>query len=355
MNKFVYIKNWWTEIDKVNLILILLLSLIGIILSFSLNDSYLFFNKHLVFSITGMFIMIFLSFFDVKFIRRLSLISIIFFILILIAVLFVDYEIKGSKRWFKLYSLSIQPSEFIKPFFFVLSAWCITQGINRRNLYLIALVTFFIIICSLIILQPDFGMTFLISITFFCQLFVAGLSLFLIIIAGVSLIAFSIFSFYFFDHVQQRVNTFFNPTADTYQIDLSLKAFKSGGLLGKGPGQGILKERIPDANTDFIFAVAGEELGFIFCSIIVLLILFLIIRFLLKLLRMKDPFKIIATVGLTCSFGLQSLFNIFSSLDLIPTKGMTLPLISYGGSSMISSAILFGFLLSLTKKANEER
>ena len=138
----------------------------------------------------------------------------------------------------------------------------------------------------------------------------------------------------------------------SWMLDYSLKAFKNGGWFGKGPGQGILKEKIPDANTDFIFAVAGEELGFIFCSIIILLILTIIIRLLLKLLKMQDPYIIISIVGLTCCFGLQSLINIFSSLSIIPTKGMTLPYISYGGSSMISSSILFGFLLAFTKNKN---
>ena len=197
-------------------------------------------------------------------------------------------------------------------------------------------------------------MTFLIAITFFCQLFIAGLSMILIIFALVSLLILSAFSYYYFEHIQKRIDAFINPTADTYQIDLSLKAFKSGGLFGKGPGQGILKERLPDANTDFIFAVAGEELGFVFCSLIVLLILIIVIRFLLKLLKMTNPFEIIAVVGLTCSFGLQSLFNIFSSLALVPTKGMTLPLVSYGGSSLISSALLFGYLLSLTRQRYEK-
>ena len=139
---------------------------------------------------------------------------------------------------------------------------------------------------------------------------------------------------------------------DTYQIDLSIKAFQSGGILGKGPGQGILKERIPDANTDFIFAVAGEELGFVFCLIIILIILSIIIRTLIYVLKIQEPYKIIAISGLICSFGLQSLINIFSSIGLIPTKGMTLPFVSYGGSSMISISVLFGFLLSLTNKNN---
>jgi len=269
--------------------------------------------------------------------------------------LFFEYEINGSKRWLNLYGFSFQPSEFIKPFFFLLSAWFISQGISGRNSYLMVLLISFVTICGLIILQPDFGMTFLIAITFFCQLFVAGLSMVLIIFALLSLLILSAFSYYYFDHIQKRVDAFINPAADTYQIDLSLKAFKSGGLFGKGPGQGILKERIPDAHTDFIFAVAGEELGFVFCSLIILLILVIIVRFLLKLLKMRTPFEIIAVVGLTCSFGLQSLFNIFSSLAIIPTKGMTLPFVSYGGSSMISSAVLFGYLLSLTRQRYEEK
>ena len=134
---------------------------------------------------------------------------------------------------------------------------------------------------------------------------------------------------------------------------MSLKAFKNGGLFGKGPGQGILKEKIPDANTDFIFAVAGEELGFIFCIIIIFIILSIIVRTLLHVLKLEEPYKIIAISGLICSFGLQCSINIFSSLGLIPTKGMTLPFVSYGGSSMISIALLFGFLLSLTNKKNE--
>ena len=193
-------------------------------------------------------------------------------------------------------------------------------------------------------------MTFLFVASFFCQLFIAGLSIILVIVAFLIIIALSLLSYYIFDHVQKRVNAFFDPSADTYQIDLSIEAFKSGGFFGKGLAQGILKEKIPDASTDFIFAVAGEELGFIFCGIIILLIFTLIIRYLLQLLKFKDPFVIIAIVGLICSFGLQSLINIFSSLGVIPTKGMTLPFISYGGSSMLSSAILFGFLLSLTKR-----
>ena len=349
MYKNIDIRRWWIEIDKINFYLLSTLLVIGLILSYSLSDSLDIFNKHLLFSLLAFILMIFFSFLEIKTLRRLSLFFLLVSVVILFIILFTDYEINGSKRWLIIYGFSLQPSEFIKPFYFILSAWLIIQGINGRTSYLFILVISFIIINGLIIMQPDFGMTFLISITFFCQLFIAGLSMFLVILALISLIILGLTSYYFFDHVKRRIDIFLDPLADTYQIDLSINAFKSGGLFGKGPGQGILKEKIPDANTDFIFAVAGEELGFIICSIIILLILVIIIRILLKLLKMNNPFLIISIMGLTCCFGLQSLINIFSSLSLIPTKGMTLPYISYGGSSMISSSILFGFLLSLTK------
>ena len=352
MNKIINLNLWWKEIDKINFILISILLFIGIVLSFSLNENLFIFNKHLLFSIIAFMIMIFLSSLDTKLLRRISLFFFIFCVIALFIILVLDYEIKGSKRWLKIYGFSLQPSEFIKPFYFMLTSWFIVKGINGRNSYLITLLISFIIVSALIILQPDFGMTFLIFLAFFCFFFIAGLSLYLVLCAILSLFILSFLSYYFFDHVQKRVDTFINPLADTYQIDLSIKAFKSGGFFGKGPGQGILKERIPDANTDFIFAVAGEELGFLFCSVIIILILFITTRFLLKLLKIKDPYLIIASVGLISCFGLQSLINILSSLSVIPTKGMTLPFISYGGSSMISSSILFGFLLSLTKNNN---
>ena len=272
----------------------------------------------------------------------------------MLLILFLDYEVKGAKRWLYLFNFSLQPSEIIKPIFVILTAWSISKSIEGKKFYLTLLFIFFFILLALILMQPDLGMTVLVSATFFCQLFVAGLSIFLVSLAIIFILGISIFSYFIFDHVQNRINSFLGGLggSDRHQIDLSLQAFKNGGLFGKGPGQGILKERIPDANTDFIFAVAGEELGFIFCSIIILLILTIIIRLLLKLLKMQDPFIIISIVGLTCCFGLQSLINIFSSLSIIPTKGMTLPYISYGGSSMISSSILFGFLLALTKNKN---
>ena len=349
-----YLSNWWSSVDRLNFILIISLGLTGLILSFSI-DEFFSINRHTIFFVLSLIFLFILSQFNNKNIRRVSLFAFILLLILIIIIFFLDYEVKGAKRWIQIFNFTLQPSEIIKPVFVILSAWCISKSIEDKKFYLPILFIFFFLLLILIIMQPDLGMTVLISSTFFCQLFVAGLSLFLVFLAFLFIVFISIFSYFIFDHVQSRINSFLGGISgsDTYQIDLSIKAFQNGGLLGKGPGQGILKERIPDANTDFIFAVAGEELGLIFCLVIILIILSIIVRTLINVLKVEDTYKIIAISGLICSFGLQCLINIFSSLGLIPTKGMTLPFVSYGGSSMISVSILFGFLLSLTNKKNE--
>ena len=349
----ILIKKWWKSIDQFNFIIIISLLIIGILLSFSINDSDLFIQKHLLYALFSIIIFLYLSFLQPKTIRRLALLGLIVTTFLMILVLLMNYEVNGAKRWIKISNLSLQPSEFLKPFFLIVSAWFLSKGIEGQKVALYIVFTSFLFLTVLLILQPDFGMTMLFAITFFCQLFIAGLSIILIIIAIILLILLSLFSYFTFDHVKIRIHMFLD-SSESFQISKSLSAFKSGGLFGKGPGQGVLKELLPEAHTDFIFAVAGEELGFVVCCVIVFLFLILIIRTLLKLLVINNSYIIIALIGLTCSFGLQALINILCALDLIPTTGMTLPFISYGGSSMLATAILFGFLLSLTKKKTNE-
>ena len=347
------IKIFWNSIDRLNFILIFILGLLGVLLSFSVNQNFLFINRHTVFFILGILIILFLSQQNNKNIRRIALFGFIVLIILLLSLYFFEYEVKGSKRWLRLLSFSFQPSEVVKPFFIILTSWGISQSIKGKKYFLLITFVSFLVLILLVLLQPDLGMTILIATTFFCQLFIAGLPM-MLVVYGLSLIlSLSALSYFFLDHVKNRIDSFLG-NADTYQIDLSLMAFKSGGIFGKGPGQGDLKEKIPDANTDFIFAVAGEELGLIFCLIILIIILSIVIKTLLKVLKVDNPYKIIAISGLICSFGLQSLINIFSALGMIPTKGMTLPFVSYGGSSMLATSILFGFLLSLTNINNEE-
>jgi len=347
------IKVFWDSIDRINFILIFILGLLGVLLSFSVNQNFLFINRHTLFFIIGMLIILFLSLQNNKNIRRISLFGFLFLMILLLSLYFFDYEVKGSKRWLRILSFSFQPSEVVKPFFIILTSWGISQSIIGKKYFLLITFLSFLTLILLVLMQPDLGMTILIASTFFCQLFIAGLPMMLVLYGLALIISLSILSYFFLDHVKNRIDSFLG-NADTYQIDLSLMAFKSGGIFGKGPGQGDLKAKIPDANTDFIFAVAGEELGLIFCLIILIIILSIVIKTLLKVLRVNNPYKIIAISGLICSFGLQSLINILSSLGMIPTKGMTLPFVSYGGSSMLATSILFGFLLSLTNKNNEE-
>jgi len=347
------IKIFWNSIDRLNFILIFILGLLGVLLSFTVNQNFLFINRHTVFFILGMLIILFLSQQNNKNIRRIALFGFIILIILLLSLYFFEYEVKGSKRWLRILSFSFQPSEVVKPFFIILTSWGISQSIKGKKYFLLVTFVSFLALILLVLLQPDLGMTILIASTFFCQLFIAGLPMMLVLYGLALILSLSVLSYFFLDHVKNRIDSFLG-NADTYQIDLSLRAFKSGGIFGKGPGQGDLKEKIPDANTDFIFAVAGEELGLIFCLIILIIILSIVIKTLLKVLKVDNPYKIIAISGLICSFGLQSLINIFSALGMIPTKGMTLPFVSYGGSSMLATSILFGFLLSLTNINNEE-
>ena len=347
------IKTFLNSIDRLNFILIFILGLLGVLLSFTVNQSFLFINRHTVFFILGILIILFLSQQNNKNIRRIALFGFIILIILLLSLYFFEYEVKGSKRWLRILSFSFQPSEVVKPFFIILTSWGISQSVKGKKYFLLVTFVSFLTLILLVLLQPDLGMTILIASTFFCQLFIAGLPMMLVLYGLALILSLSVLSYFFLDHVKNRIDSFLG-NADTYQIDLSLRAFKSGGIFGKGPGQGDLKEKIPDANTDFIFAVAGEELGLIFCLIILIIILSIVIKTLLKVLKIDNPYKIIAISGLICSFGLQSLINIFSALGMIPTKGMTLPFVSYGGSSMLASSILFGFLLSLTNINNEE-
>ena len=347
------IKIFWNSIDRLNFILIFILGLLGVLLSFTVNQNFLFINRHTVFFIFGMLIILFLSQQNNKNIRRIALFGFIILTMLLLSLYFFEYEVKGSKRWLRILSFSFQPSEVVKPFFIILTSWGISQSIKGKKYFLLVTFVSFLALIFLVLLQPDLGMTILIASTFFCQLFIAGLPMMLVLYGLALILSLSVLSYFFLDHVKSRIDSFLG-NADTYQIDLSLSAFKSGGIFGKGPGQGDLKEKIPDANTDFIFAVAGEELGLIFCLIILIIILSIVIKTLIKVLKVDNPYKIIAISGLICSFGLQSLINIFSALGMIPTKGMTLPFVSYGGSSMLATSILFGFLLSLTNINNEE-
>ncbi len=266
--------------------------------------------------------------------------------------LFTGTEIKGAQRWLSILGFSLQPSEFIKPAFIIVAAWVMALQKTKEGTpgNLIAAGLYFLVII-LLLLQPDLGMTFIVTCALAAQVFLAGFPFRLLIAFGAAGIAGLIAAYFSLDHVRSRIDRFIDPASgDTFQVDKSLEAFRSGGLLGTGPGQGTVKLSLPDAHADFIFSVAGEEFGLWFVLVIMLVFGFIILRGFNRLMDSDDIFTLLATGGLLTMFGLQALVHMGSSLHLLPAKGMTLPFISYGGSSLLSMGYAMGSVLALTRR-----
>ena len=356
------ISSWWSSLDKVTLFLVIWLMIIGSIMSASASlavaerikasSNMFFIKKQLLYLFCSISIMILISFLNEEQIKKTILILTFLFVLMLIAVLIFGTPIKGSKRWLNLWIISLQPSEFIKPLFAVTSAIFLSKTFLDENypgfVYSLSL---YILIVSLLILEPDFGMSVTLTIIWFSQIFIAGLPLFWIACIIILAVFALILTFLFIPHVAYRIDIFLKPNNETmnYQVTKSLEAYKNGGFLGKGLGDGSVKRLIPDAHTDFIFPVIAEELGVVGCIIIIIMFAILIFRNLRMILKFKDMFKILALSGLLAQITMQTIFNIGVSLNLFPTKGMTLPLISCGGSSSFATAILVGVILALNK------
>jgi cell division protein FtsW len=261
-------------------------------------------------------------------------------------------EIKGATRWISLGGFSLQPSEFLKPTFAVVTAWMLAaQHGPRRWPGNAVAVLLFAVVVGLLLKQPDLGMTFVVTATWFAQFFLAGLSLFRVAALGIAGAGGLVGAYFVFPHVAARVDGFLDRSSgDTYQIDRSLEAFQNGGLFGRGPGEGTVKLQLPDAHSDFVFAVAGEEFGMIACLLITALFAFVVLRSIARLMQENSQFVQLAGTGVLVGFGLQALINMASSLHLMPTKGMTLPFISYGGSSVLALAMAMGMLLALSRR-----
>jgi cell division protein FtsW len=269
------------------------------------------------------------------------------------ATLVIGVEIKGARRWLSLPGLgSLQPSEFLKPCFAVVTAWLIAEGkVNRRHGATALAIVLFFGIAALMKGQPDIGMLLVIAAVFFAQFFVAGLNAFVVGTIGAIGVAGAALAYTLFPHVQSRVHRFLDPASgDNFQVTVALEAFGHGGLLGRGPGEGRVKNVLPDAHADFVFAVAGEEFGLVVCLLILAIFAFVVVRGLIRLIGETDLFIVLASAGLLTQFGLQAFVNMASTLHLIPTKGMTLPFVSYGGSSVLAIALGMGMLLALTRR-----
>jgi cell division protein FtsW len=315
-------------------------------------STFHFVNRQALYLIPSALVLIAASCLTPRQVRRAALVIFLVSMALILVALVFGQEVKGSRRWI----LGIQPSEFLKPAFVILAAWAFSEGGKRRDVpaNLVALLLLPVAVIPLI-LQPDFGQTMLISLVWAALFFMAGLHWFWVVGIGGAGFGGVLLAYKFVPHVRARVLKFLDPGAgggivDTFQVDTATGSFLSGGWLGRGPGEGIVKRILPDAHTDFIFAVTGEEFGIVACLVIVSIFAFIVLRGLLLASRNEDPFCRFAAAGLVMLFGVQSAINMAVNLNLMPAKGMTLPFISYGGSSMISLALAMGFLIAVLRK-----
>lgn len=353
--------RWWWTIDRPMLAALLILMLVGVVMVAAASppvatriglNQYYFITHHLMVLAPAFLIMIGISLCDLRTLWRLATIILAVGLMMMIVVLATGMEIKGAQRWLQLPGFSLQPSEFVKPAFAVVCAWLISKQKDRPEFpgYWIAGGIFGINV-ALLLMQPDVGMSIITFAILCVQIFIAGLSLWIVFALGVAGVGAVGLGYVFLPHMQSRINRFFDPAHnDTFQIDKAMDAFRHGGLFGTGPGQGTVKLTIPDAHADFIFAVGGEELGFVFLAFLLALYIFIILRALNRVMDSDNMFAILATGGLMMQFGLQAVVHIGSNLHLIPTKGMTLPFISYGGSSLLAMAVTMGMALALTRR-----
>ncbi len=354
------IGRWWWTVDRWTLIAIIMLIGFGILLIQAATpaiavryglDNFYFVKRHLVMLVPALGLLFGLSLLSPRQVLSVSIGLFAVFLPFLAATPFVGTEAKGATRWIEIFGFSFQPSEFIKPAFAIVAAWLFSRQCSRVGFPGLGLnLILFILIASSLLGQPDVGMTALVCAIWFGQYFLAGMPLALAGILPVVGMASLGVAYAVFPHFTSRVNRFFGHSGDTYQTDKALEAFTNGGLFGTGPGSGTVKMKLPDAHADFIFAVAGEELGMIGAMAIVLIFAFVLIRSIWRIKGENNLFILLAAAGLLIEFGLQTAINLGSNLHLIPAKGMTLPFISYGGSSLWSVAIEMGFLLALTKK-----
>ena len=358
-----FLINWARTLDRGLLWAILALIICGIILTFSASpsvadrvlhtkDSFHFVKKQLFFLAPSIVFMLWISMLSPKHIRRVSIVVFLIFLVLLFCTLIFGAEVKGATRWLSFKFFSIQPSEFIKPAFAVVCAWIFASGRLVKGFHGIPIAgAIYGLVITLLMLQPDFGMTFTVSAIWGAQLFLAGISFWWIaILSGLAVCGVTA-AYTFVPHVHSRIERFLFPdSGDSFQVDTSLQAFHNAGWFGLGPGEGIIKNKLPDAHTDFILAVAAEEYGFLMCLAIVVLFGFILCRGFYIMSKEKNLFNMLAVAGLLTQFGVQAFINMASTLHLVPTKGMTLPFISYGGSSLLSLALGFGIILSLTRR-----
>lgn len=355
------IAEWWWTVDKWTLFGLFCLMLIGGVLTLAASPAvamrihlppFHFVYRQMFFLVPTIATMIGVSLLNVRQVRRIAAIVFLVAFSLMVLTLFFGPEVKGAHRWLQIGPLAIQPSEFVKPSFIVLAAWMFAEAQRTPGFPGTAIaLSLYAMVVGVLAMQPDFGQLMLVTMVFGAIFFMAGLSWRWIgSLAAVALVG-AVVAYTLMPHVTSRVDRFVNPeSGDTYQIDRALDAFHTGGFFGRGPGEGEVKRILPDAHTDFIFAVAAEEYGVIAGLLIIGVFSFVVLRTLRRSMEEQDLFVQFASCGLIALFGLQALINMAVNVNLIPAKGMTLPFISYGGSSMIALALTMGMLLALTRR-----
>ncbi len=355
------IGRWWWTVDRWTLTALAAIALIGALMTLAASppvaerlglDTFHFVRRQFLFLLLALAVMLATSLLTSGSIRRLAAVVFAVTLVFMVAVLITGEEINGARRWLRLGTLSIQPSEFIKPAFAVVAAWMFAKRRQDEHFPGDAITAgFFILVASCLLLQPDVGMSILVAAVWGAQLLLAGLPLTLVAMVALLFLSGAVAAYFTFTHVRIRVDSFLDPSVgDNYQVMRSLDAFRNGGLFGRGPGEGRIKEILPDAHADFIFAVTGEEFGLMVCLLLVGLFAFVVLRGFSRVFRDNDLFVLLAVAGLLVQFGLQAIINMASSLQLMPPKGMTLPFISYGGSSTLALAWGLGMVLALTRE-----
>jgi len=353
--------DWWWTVDRLILAALAVLMLGGLVLSLAASppvavrmdrDPFYFVNRQVLFLIPAVLVLLATSLLPPRQIRRLALAVFVVSLALVAATLLFGAEVKGARRWLVLLGLSIQPSEFLKPSFVILIAWLFGESTRRPEMPASsAALALLLAVVTLLVLQPDFGQTLLLLLVWGALFFMAGMRL--VWVAGLAATAAAGLAgaYVTVPYVTRRIKGFIDPASgDSFNIGIALESFARGGWFGRGPGEGTVKRILPESHTDFVFAVAAEEFGIVLCLALVALFAFIVIRALRHALVTEDPFTRFAAAGLAMLFGLQSAINMAVNLHLLPAKGMTLPFISYGGSSMLALAYGMGMLLALTRE-----
>ncbi|HKP79421.1 MAG TPA: putative lipid II flippase FtsW [Phenylobacterium sp.] len=353
---------WWWTVDRWMLGVVALLIGIGVLMSFAaspaaaarmnIGDPFHFAVRQCVFAVGSAVILISVSMLDVKGVRRASFFIWLGAIAVMMALPLIGHEAKGANRWIELGGFTFQPSEYMKPALIILVAWMFAEGQKGQGVpgVSIAFVLYAISI-GLLLIQPDVGQTVLITVAFGAAFWMAGVPMSWVMLLGATAVAGLSSTYFLFPHVASRVDRFLSPDkADTHQVDRASEAIAAGGAFGRGPGEGVMKRHVPDLHTDFIYSVGAEEYGLIFSLLLISLFAFVVVRGLYRAMKLSDPFEQVAAAGLFVLVGQQAIINVAVNLNLIPTKGMTLPFISYGGSSMLAMGLTLGMALALTRR-----